>query len=141
MKKPWDQKSQRFIDYASTKAPFLSRWNWKRDEKWIEGKWPFVDRGGGPFGPVTHIFSRGAKIAYQYWQKYEYTKDKEWLRNYAYPMIKGMAEFYRTFPNFKKESDGKYHIYYVNDNESLWGGHNTVEEISSMMGKIGRAHV
>jgi len=49
-------------------------------------------------------------------------------------MLKGVAEFYRNFPNVKKEKDGKYHIYHVNDNESVWGGHNTVEEISSMMG-------
>jgi hypothetical protein len=49
-------------------------------------------------------------------------------------MLKGVAEFYRNYPGVKKEADGKYHIYIVNDNESIWGGHNTVEEISSMMG-------
>ena len=49
-------------------------------------------------------------------------------------MVKGVAEFYRNFPNLKKGDDGKYHIYHVNDNESILGGHNTVEEISSMMG-------
>ena len=49
-------------------------------------------------------------------------------------MIKGVAEFYRNFPNLKKEADGKYHIRFVNDNESVWGGHNTVEEIPSIMG-------
>jgi hypothetical protein len=42
--------------------------------------------------------------------------------------------FYRNFPNTRKERDGKYHIFHVNDNESIWDGHNTVEEISSMMG-------
>jgi hypothetical protein len=49
-------------------------------------------------------------------------------------MIKGVAEFYRNFPNVRKEKDGKYHIYNVNDNESVRGGHNTIEEISSIMG-------
>jgi len=134
IQKPWKERSTAFMTYAETKLPFLSRWNWKYTGKWQEGRWTYVERGDGPYGPVNHLFSRGAKIAYQYWQKYEYTRDEKWLRERAYPMLKGMAEFYRNFPNVKKESDGKYHIYHVNDNESIWGGHNTVEEISSMMG-------
>ncbi|MCF3111831.1 glycoside hydrolase [Niabella sp. CC-SYL272] len=134
IRKPWEQRSKRFMDYAFAKQPFLSRWNWKHIGKWKDGLWEYTERGDGPYGPVNHIFSRGAKIAYQYWQKYEYTKDLNWLREKAYPMLKGMAEFYRNFPNVKKEKDGRYHIRHVNDNESIWGGHNTVEEISSMMG-------
>ncbi|MBA4053291.1 MAG: glycoside hydrolase, partial [Marivirga sp.] len=114
--------------------PFLSRWNWKKDDGWKDGRWHTTDKGAGPFGHVTHIFSRGAKIAYQYWLKYEYTLDKDWLNDRAYPMLKGVAEFYRNFPNLKKDKDGKYHIYYVNDNESVLGAHNTIEEIASMMG-------
>jgi hypothetical protein len=134
LQKPWNERSQQFRDYATTKLPFLSRWNWKKDEGWKEGKWHSTDKGCGSFGHTTHIFSRGAKIAYQYWLKYEYTQDKEWLRNEAYPMLKGVAEFYRNFPHLKKEADGKYHIRHVNDNESIWDGHNTVEEIASIKG-------
>jgi hypothetical protein len=133
-RKPWTERSRQFEDYALTKMPFQSRWNWKKDEGWKDGRWQSSDKGAGAFGHVTHIFSRGAKIAYQYWLKYEYTQDKAWLLQEAYPMLKGVAEFYRNFPNLKKESDGKYHIRQVNDNESVLGGHNTVEEISSMMG-------
>jgi hypothetical protein len=132
--KPWAERSDHFNQYAKTKMPFNSRWNWKQDEGWKDGIWYFSDKGGGPFGHVTHIFSRGAKIAYQYWMYYEYTQDKAWLRERAYPMLKGIAEFYRNFPHLRKEGDGKYHIRHVNDNESVWDGHNTVEEISSMMG-------
>lgn len=134
LRKPWATRSAAFMNFAETKQPFLSRWNWKKDAAWKDGRWPLMDRGGGPYGPVSHIFSRSAKLAYQYWQRYEYSQDTNWLRERAYPMVKGMAEFYRNFPNLKKEKDGKYHIYHVNDNESIWGGHNTVEEISSMMG-------
>ena len=136
LKKPWSERSKKFTDFASTKLPFLSRWNWKKDEGWKDGKWHTSDKGGGPYGHVTHIFSRGAKIAYQYWLKYEYTQDISWLRNKAYPILKGVAEFYRNFPGLSKESDGRYHIYNINDNESVWGGHNTIEEISSMMGVL-----
>lgn len=134
IQKPWEQRSHNFMDYAYTKQPFLSRWNWKHTGEWKDGRWTYKERGDGPYGPVNHIFSRGAKIAYQYWQKYEYTRDEKWLREKAYPMLKGIAAFYRSFPNTKKEIDGKYHIYHINDNESIWGGHNTVEEISAMMG-------
>jgi hypothetical protein len=81
---------------------------------------------------VTHIFSRGAKIAYYYWLRYEYTMDTAWLRDRAYPMLKGVAEFYRNYPNLKKGPDGKYHIHHVNSNEPLWGGQDTDEELSSM---------
>ncbi len=118
--KPWDQRSQAYKDYAGGRNRWLSRWN--------------NGIGKDAFGPVTHIFSRGAKLAYSYWMNYEFTQDKVWLEKSAYPMVKGIAEFYRNFPNLKKAKDGKYHIYHVNDNEPIWDGHNTVEEISSIMG-------
>ncbi len=134
VRKPWSEKSKEFDEYASTKSPFQSRWNWKQDKGWVEGKWTFTDKGAQTFGHVSHIFSRGAKIAYQYWQRYEFSRDIDWLRSTGYLIIKGVTEFYRNFPNIRKEADGKYHIYNVNDNESVRGGHNTVEEISAMMG-------
>ncbi|MDR2039471.1 MAG: DUF5703 domain-containing protein [Bacteroidales bacterium] len=133
-RKTWPERSTDFTAYSYTRMPFNSRWNWKKDDGWKDGIWHTSDKGGGTFGHVTHIFSRGAKIAYQYWMQYEYSQDKEWLAGQAYPMLKGVAEFYRNFPNLKKEQDGKYHIRHINDNESVWDGHNTVEEISSMMG-------
>jgi hypothetical protein len=134
IRKPWDQRSKQFLDYASDKSPYSSRWNWIGGGHWESNKWTITERGGGPFGPVTHTFSRGAKIAYQYWLRYEFTHDEHWLRFQAYPVIKGIAEFYRNFPNIKKEADGKYHINHVNSNESIQGARDTDEEISSMMG-------
>ncbi len=134
LRKPWDQKSRQFSDYAFTKQPHSSRWNWKAAGKWQEGQWRYTDKGAGPYGNVNHIFSRGAKIAYKYWVRYEYTNDEQWLRNRAYPMLKGVTEFYRNYPNLRKGSDGKYHIHNVNSNESVWGGQDTDEEISAMRG-------
>ena len=135
VRKPWTGKSDEFREYARGKHPHLSRWNWKKDSKDANGMWHYADLGTGPFSWVNHLFSRGAMIAYQfYWRRYECTCDREWLAEQAYPVIRGIAEFYRTFPNVKKEADGKYHIHYVNDNEPVWGGHNTVHEIASMMG-------
>lgn len=134
MKKPWKEHTQAFWDYAYTKLPFLSRWNWKKDGGWHEGRWKVLTKDSSAFGHTTHILARGAKIAYKYWLYYEYTMDTAWLRRYGYPVIKGISEFYRNFPNVKKDADGKYHIYNVNDNESVWGGQNTAEEISAMHG-------
>lgn len=134
MKMPWKDHSERFWNYAYTKLPFLSRWNWKKDGGWHDGRWEVLTKDSSAFGHTSHILARGAKIAYKYWLYYKYTMDTAWLRNDAYPMIKGIAEFYRNFPNVKKGADGKYHIYDVNDNESVWGGQNTAEEMSAMRG-------
>ena len=134
VEKSWDNRSELYKIFAHTKMPFLSRWNQKTDVGWKDGLWVDGDKGGGAFGHVTHIFSRGAKIAYQFWMKFEYTNDSIWLKNKAYPMIKGVAEFYRNFPNFKKGQDGIYNIHHVNDNESIWDASNTIEEISAMHG-------
>ena len=133
-KKPWDDRSEEFCDFAFTKQPHSSRWNWKANGKWEHGQWYYTDKGAGPYAQVNHIFSRGTKIAYKYWLRYEYTKDAQWLGNRGYPIIKGVAEFYRNYPNVKKGSDGKYHIHNVNSNEPVWGGQDTDEEISAMRG-------
>ena len=133
-RKPWDQRSTRFREYADTKQPHCSRWNWKGNGKWVNGTWTYTDKGAGPFGQVSHILSSGAKIAFLYWQRYEYTQDQAWLRDRAYPMLKGIAEFYRNFPNVKKGADGKYHIHGVNNHEPIWGAQDTMEEISAMRG-------
>jgi hypothetical protein len=132
LRKSWEERSEKFREYAGTKLPFSSRWNWIGNGKWENGRWVYAERGSGPYGPVTHIFSRGAKIAYLYWLRYEYTMDTAWLRDRAYPMLKGVAEFYRHYPNVKKEADGKYHIHHVNSNEPVWGGQDTDEELSSL---------
>lgn len=133
LRKPWKEMSPEFREYAYTQQPHSSRWNWMVGGRMVDGKWVPQERGSGPYGPVTHIFSRGAKIAYQYWLQYEYTQSKPWLAERAYPILKDVAEFYRNYPNLRKEDDGKYHIHDVNSNEPLWRGQDTDEEIASMM--------
>jgi hypothetical protein len=59
-------------------------------------------------------------------------KDKDWLRDRAYPLIKGSAEFYRHFPNFKKGDDGMYHIHHVNSGESAWNSSDTANELGAI---------
>jgi hypothetical protein len=132
MRKPMRSASARFIEFSKLKQPHSSRWNWWGGGEWIDGEWRPTLRPEAPYGAVTHIFSRGAKIAYQFWQRYEFTGDEAWLRERAYPMLKGVAEFYRNFPNVRKDADGKYHLYHVNSNESIRGAKDADEEIASM---------
>jgi hypothetical protein len=134
LRKPWTQRSARFLEYARTGHPHSSRWNWWGGGRWTDGAWVPTERPTAPFSPVNHILGTTAKVAYLYWRRYEYTHDLPWLRDRAYPMIKGAAEFYRHFPHLRKEADGKYHIRHVNSNESVMGAHDTDEDLSAMRG-------
>jgi hypothetical protein len=120
-KKPWDEASAAFLDYARNKNGLNSRWNWE-----------FLANKKGPFAWTSHIMSTTAKISYLYWLRYAYYLDEEWLKTTAYPMIKGTVEFYRNFPNFYKSQDGKYHIRYINNLESDWGGADSPEELTAI---------
>jgi hypothetical protein len=132
LRKPWDQRSQRFREFATTKHPHNSRWNWKGQGEWVAGKFEWKDKGAGPFGEVNHIYSSGVKIAHLYWLRYLYTGDRDWLRDRAYPVIRDIAEFYRNHPKVQKGDDGKYHIHDVNDHEPIKGAQDTLEEITAM---------
>ncbi|MGE4658831.1 MAG: glycoside hydrolase family 95-like protein [Gammaproteobacteria bacterium] len=134
VRKPWSEASERFLNYAASKNAFDSRWCWKNfnDERWIDGQHFWEARESSPYSYVLHLFAPGAKIAYFHWLRYDYTRDKEWLREYGYPIIRGVAEFYRNYPNVKKEADGKYHIHGVNNWESTWGASDTIEELAAM---------
>jgi hypothetical protein len=135
MQKPWKDRSQAFRDFAVSKQTFNSRWNWiNHESRWENGRWVVADKGVGPFGHVTHILSTTAKIAWLYWLRYEYTLDEAWLKDRAYPMIRGTVEFYRNFPNTKKGDDGKYHIYHVNNHEGIWDTQDAQEEVAAMRG-------
>jgi len=134
LRKPWEQRSEAFKQFALTKHPHSSRWNWIQAGEWKNGRWAITERGFGPYGAVNHILGSTAKIAYYYWRRFEFTQDVDWLRSRAYPMVKGAAEFYRNHPNVNKGADGRYHIHNTNSNESVYGARDTDEDISAMRG-------
>ncbi len=137
LQKPWNDRSDAFMRMARSQQSFNSRWNWiSQDGHYDLGEWVLEDKGAPPFGHVTHIFGTTAKIAYLYWQKYEYTQDEKWLREHAYPMMRGCIEFYRNFPNLSKEADGKYHIHHTNSNEPAWGVRDSDEDLSALHGLL-----
>jgi hypothetical protein len=136
VRKPWSERSERFRAFARAQAPFSSRWNWIGGGSLTDGVWQQEDKGAGPFGHTTHILGTTAKLPYLFWRRYEYTLDRDFLRERAYPMIKGAAEFYRHFPNLRRGEDGRAHIHHVNSNESVLGARDTDEDLSAMRGVL-----
>jgi len=134
VRKPWEQRSERFRWFAGPKLKHNARWNWATVGRWEQGHWVVPDKGRRMFGHVTHMFSSTARISFLYWLRYEYTQDKVWLRDRAYPMLKGTVEFYRNFPNVEKGADGKYHIYHTNNHEAVWDAQDTLEDVSAIRG-------
>ena len=86
----------------------------------------------GRYSWVSHIASSGSEVAVQAWWRYRYSGDKEWLRSHAYPLLKGTLEFYRSL--VKKEDDGRYHLYGLNQHEAFWGVNDGNTDLSAIRG-------
>jgi glycosyl hydrolase family 95 len=132
LRKPFDQRSQRFQWWAETKNRHNARWNFQDDGHYEHGHYVVPTKSAGIFGHCTHILSDAAKIGNLFYQRYLFTQDKDWLRDRAYPVVKGAAEFYRNFPNVEKGDDGKYHIRHINNGESAWDSSDAPNEIAGM---------
>ncbi len=135
-RKPWRERSRAFDVYAWPKQSGNSRWNYKAKGRYEAGRYVWRSKGHGCFGHTSHILSSGAKIAWQYWLRYAYTRDLQWLRDHAFPMLAGMAELYRNFPNLRRGADGHYHIHHVNCSEPVWDAQDTHEELCAMRGLL-----
>lgn len=57
-------------------------------------------------GPFQHHIT--SDVGFAFWKYYQITKDKTWLRERGYPMLKEVADFWVS--RAEKGSDGKYHI-------------------------------
>jgi hypothetical protein len=84
------------------------------------------------FGHTTHILGVASRLGVLAWQRYQLTMDEDWLRTRAYPLLKGAAEFYRTFPNLQKDEKGVYHINHTNSGESAWNTRDAPYEVSCL---------
>lgn len=142
LKKPWDQRSERFKAFANKKNPYESRWNFligkvvPDNPSWENGELVYKESEYGPFSYVTHMFSGMGVIAYLFWLAYEYTMDGEFLRQRAYPMLRGTADFFATHPLLVKEEDGKYHFLYSSFYESFWGSKDALSTMAAIMGTL-----
>jgi hypothetical protein len=131
-RKPYEQRSAAFDAFAANKNRHNSRWNYRADGTWENGTYVFKSKGTGIFGHTSHILGVAARIGAMAWQRYQFTSDEAWLREYGYPFIKGAAEFYRNFPNLQKDGDGVYHINHTNSGESEWNSRDAPYEVSCM---------
>jgi len=97
-----------------------------------ESRWSMAHRISGYH---SHLLYNTAEAAQWYWERYEYTNDEAWLRDKAYPMLRGTAELYRTHPLTKKEADGKYHTNNLGWAETFWGGiRDGINDLASIRG-------
>ena len=86
-------------------------------------------------GPGPSLLYNTTEAAQWYWERYEYTRDMAWLEERAYPMIKGAAELYRTYPGTTLEADGKYHINNTSWAETYRGGvRDGINDLASVRG-------
>ncbi|NOU77161.1 hypothetical protein GC098_38360 [Paenibacillus sp. LMG 31458] len=102
-----------------------------------DSRWT-IDGTGGQWksGWHSHLVYDAADVANMFWDRYLYTQDLNYLRNTAYPVIKGAAEFYRTFPNLKKGADNKYHIYKTGLAETIWGADDILNDLNYIRGLL-----
>lgn len=108
--------------FASKKNSYLVPWNYK------------ISFSGTSVSWVSHTMVATQETAEHFWMKYCYDKDVDWLREHAYPFIKGAAEFYRNYYGFVLEDDGKYHFYRTNLHEHIGGGKDVIDDLSLARG-------
>ena len=90
------------------------------------------DHGG--YSPIGHLASSGAELAVHAWWRYRYTGDSVWLRSHAYPLLRGVAEFYRSY--CRQGEDGRYHIHGTNAHEDFWGVTDSIVDLAAMRGAV-----
>jgi alpha-L-fucosidase 2 len=73
--------------------------------------------GVAPMGRMAYMTGWAMN---QYWWRYLYTLDTEWLRSTGYPVIRDCALFYTDF--LQKGDDGLYHAFPSNQGEDGFTG-------------------
>lgn len=98
-------------------------------ERYFDSTGTFIQLSGFPVKALDDIIGCApmGRMAYatgwaghQYFWRYIYTKDKKFLRDTGYPVLKGIAQFYLDF--LKLEDDGKYHAFPSNQGEDGFTG-------------------
>lgn len=118
-------RTEKLSAFGDNRNCYLVPWNWRLS--------------GGNASYVTHTLVATQETAEYYWQRYRYTKDEAWLKEHAYPFIKGAAELYRNYPGFAKEQDGYYHFNCTNLHEHIWGGRDVLDDLALARGTFGAA--
>lgn len=83
---------------------------------------------------ISHTVSSGAELAVHAWWRYRYTGDIGWLRSHAYPLLRGVAEFYRSY--CRQGEDGHWHIHNTNAHEDFWGVTDSIMDLAAIRGTL-----
>jgi Glycosyl hydrolase family 95 catalytic domain/Glycoside hydrolase family 95, C-terminal domain/Domain of unknown function (DUF5703) len=88
----------------------------------------------GRYSYVSHIATSGSELAMQAWWRYRHSGDRQWLRTHGYPLLRETVEFYRHL--VKKETDGRYHFYGLNQHEGAFGTNDGLLDIAAVRGTV-----
>ena len=83
---------------------------------------------------ISHLASSGAELAVHAWWHYRCTGDREWLCAHAYPLLRGVAEFYCSFS--KRGDDGRWHVHGTNAHEDFWGVTDSIMDLAAIRGAV-----
>jgi hypothetical protein len=83
---------------------------------------------------MSHTASSGAELAVHAWWRYRHTGDRAWLRSTAYPLLRGVAEFYRSLA--RRGADGRWHIHGTNAHEDFWDVTDSIMDLAAIRGTV-----
>jgi hypothetical protein len=93
-----------------------------------------ADKYPGAYSWTSHTASSGAELAVHAWWRYRHTGDQAWLRSTAYPLLRGVAEFYRSLA--RRSADGRWHIHGTNAHEDFWGVTDSIMDLAAVRGTV-----
>ena len=89
----------------------------------------FLRGDKGMYDPdISHNLTPGAQIALVLWRHYKYTSDEEFLKEYAYPIIRECTRFYLDYLSLGE--DGRFHILKSSPYESWLRCRDTSSDLS-----------
>ena len=94
--------------------------------------YPLLNKAGNHITYISHVATSACELAVLAWWRYRYTVDVQWLRAYAYPLLRESVEFYRGLA--VREEDGHYHFYCLNQHEDFWGADDGIWDLSAIRG-------
>ncbi|MCI4670727.1 MAG: glycoside hydrolase family 65 protein [Bacteroidia bacterium] len=100
------------LDYRFERMEAARQNAFSHGYKGVMFPWESADDGGEETpiwaltGPFQHHIT--GDVAWAFWKYYQVTKDKEWLRERGYPMLKEVADFWTS--RVERQGPGAYHI-------------------------------
>jgi hypothetical protein len=83
---------------------------------------------------ISHLASSAAELAVHAWWRYRHTGDIGWLRSHAYPLLRGVVEFYRSLA--RRGEDGHWHLHGTNAHEDFWGVTDSIMDLAAIRGTV-----